>query len=211
VTISARLIKSDNTSYTVCPKDSTCPIWPYTDASTTAWYHDGVHYCIENGLMNGYGSSKFAPNDTLTRGMLAQIIYNKEGRPTMAASNPFDDVVGGAWYAKAVAWGARNGVLEGYGNGKFGPDDPITREQLATMLWRYAGSPESVEPLDRFTDGGKTSSWAAAALRWAVEQGIVTGKSSGIFDPASTATRAEAVTMLQRFCTIRPSKGTAAK
>jgi len=211
VTISARLKKSDNTSYTVCPRDSTCPIWPYTDASTTAWYHDGVHYCIENGLMTGYGNNKFGPNNTLTRGMLAQTIYNKEGRPAMAASELFDDVAGGAWYAEAVAWGARNGVLEGYGNGRFGPDDPITREQLATMLWRYAGSPESVGTLARFTDGGKTSSWAAAALRWAVEQGIVTGKGSGILDPASTATRAEAATMLQRFCTIGRSKGTAAK
>ncbi len=201
VTISASLKKSDNTAYTLCPKDSTCPIWPYTDASTTAWYHDGVHYCIENGLMTGYGNNKFGPNNTLTRGMLAQIVYNKEGRPAVSGSDPFDDVTGGAWYAEAVTWGAENDVVDGYGNGKFGPDDPITREQLATMLWRYAGSPESGGTLDRFTDGGKTSSWAAAALRWAVEQGHVTGKGNGILDPTGTATRAETATMLQQFCT----------
>ncbi len=189
-------------AYKGCPRDVTCPIWPYTDADTHAWYHDGVHFCIENNLMIGYGDDIFAPNDTLSRAMLAQILYNKTGRPTAPEAAPFGDVPEGLWYAPAVAWGAENGIVEGYGNGKFGPADPVTREQLAAMLWRYAGRPESGESLARFPDSGKISPWAVEALRWAVEQGIVEGRDTGVLAPAATASRAEAAAMVQRFCEV---------
>ncbi len=189
-------------AYRACPRDATCPIWPYTDADPHAWYHDGVHFCIENHLMVGYGDDVFAPGDTLSRAMLAQILYNKTGRPAAPEAAPFDDVPDGLWYAPAVAWGAENGVVEGYGNGKFGPADPVTREQLAAMLWRRAGRPESGESLERFPDGGETSPWAAEALQWAVEQGIVVGKDAGLLDPTGTASRAEAAAMVQRFCEV---------
>ena len=86
------------------PRDKTCPIWPFTDADTHAWYHDGVHYCIENGLMNGYGNNMFGPGDTLSRAMLVQILCNREGMPRVAGSSPFTDVAAGAWYADAVIW-----------------------------------------------------------------------------------------------------------
>ncbi len=189
-------------AYRACPRDAACPIWPYADAGTHAWYHDGVHFCIENHLMVGYGDDIFAPYDTLSRAMLAQILYNKKGRPTAPEAAPFDDVPEDLWYAPAAAWAAENAVVEGYGNGKFGPTDPVTREQLATMLWRYAGRPGSGETLARFPDGGEISPWAVEALRWAVEQGIVVGKDAGVLDPAATASRAEAAAMVQRFCEV---------
>ena len=112
-----------------CPRDRTCPIWPYTDASTEAWYHDGVHYCLENGLMNGYGGSRFGPGDPISRAQLVQLLHNLEGRPAVNFLLRFTDVPDGKWYAEALRWAASQGIVEGYGDGTFGPDIPITREQ----------------------------------------------------------------------------------
>lgn len=187
-------------SYKDCAGDETCPIRSFTDASATAWYHDGVHYCIENGLINGHGNGIWKPQGTLTRGMLTQILYNKAGRPAVSEYSFFDDVPPGAWYADAVNWAAKSGVVTGYGNGKFGPGNPITREQLATMLWRYAGSPESGGTLEGFADADKTSGYAVSALCWTVEKGIVSGKGGESLAPTGKATRAEVAAMLMRFC-----------
>lgn len=111
----------------------------------------------------------------------------------------FEDIPGGAWYTEAVRWAASAGIVGGYGNGLFGPDDKITREQLAVMLWRYAGSPAATSKELRFSDAHQASGWALDALRWAVENGIINGKGSGILDPAGPATRAEAAEMLKNF------------
>ena len=184
-----------------CLRDSTCPIWPFQDSDPGAWYHDGVHYCIENELMSGYGSNRFGPNDTLTRGMLVQILYNKADRPAVSGDSPFDDMAPNAWYIDAMKWAAANGIVEGYGNDRFGPDDPITREQLAVMLWRYADSPAISEALNNFVDKGKASEYALNALRWAVKNGIMYGKNNGVLDPRGNATRAEVAAMLQRYMT----------
>jgi len=127
VTISASLKATGSASYADCPRDETCPIWPYTDASVTAWYHDGVHYCINNGLMNGYGGGIFGPDKNLSRAMLAQILYNQAEQPSVSGS-VFDDVAETAWYTQAVPWAAAQGIVSGYGDGRFGPDDNITRE-----------------------------------------------------------------------------------
>lgn len=193
--------RESSTGYKACLKNEICPIWPYTDASTTAWYHNGVHYCIENELMSGYGSNRFGPNDTLTRGMLVQILYNKADRPAVSGDSPFDDMAPNAWYIDAMKWAAANGIVEGYGNDRFGPDDPITREQLAVMLWRYADSPAISEALNNFVDKGKASEYALNALRWAVKNGIMYGKNNGVLDPRGNATRAEVAAMLQRYMT----------
>lgn len=174
---------------------------PYSDVDEDTWYYNAVKYVTENNLMGGYGNGKFGPDDILSRAQLAQILYNKEGKP-WAGSCPFKDIVSTDWYAQAVAWASENGIVNGYENGTFGPGDSITREQLAVMLWRYAGSPESGASLDSFTDGVKTSSWATVALRWTVEQEIMTGK-GGILDPQGQATRAEVATMIQRFLTLK--------
>lgn len=182
-----------------CPKDGSCFLGRFTDTNLNAWYHDGVHYCLENGLMKGYSENTFAPNDSLTRAMLAQILYSKEGKPIVSANCSFDDVASGKWYSNAVTWAAEREIVIGYGDGTFDPDGAITREQLAVMLWRYAGSPAASGTLNSFSDQGKVSGYAVDALRWAVETGILSGKGNGILDPKGKATRAEAATMLYHY------------
>lgn len=188
------------TGYADCTKGDTCPILPYHDATPKGWYHDGIHYCLENGLMNGYGNDVFAPNDSLTRGMLAQILYNQAGRPAVSGNSPFADVSPGAWYADAVNWAAGQVVVKGYGNGNFGPEDPIIREQLAVMLWRDTGSLEVAGSLSDYPDANQVSYWAEEGTLWAVEEGILQGEEGHLLAPVNNATRAEAATMLQRFC-----------
>ena len=183
-----------------CAKDETCPIWSYEDASLSAWYHDGVHYCLERGLMVGTDSTHFSPSMTASRAMIASILWRMEGEPEAEATQPFSDVANGRWYTRAVAWAAEAGVIKGYGGGRFGPNDPITREQLASLLWRYAGSPPASDLPLNFTDAGEASGYARDALRWAVEQGILTGKGGGVLDPRGKASRAEVAQMLTRFC-----------
>lgn len=184
--------------YEDCPQDSTCPIWPFTDADTTAWYHDCVHYCLENGLMSGFGDGTFGPEKPITRAQLVQIVHNGEGRPSVHYMMQFEDVPSGAWYAEAVRWAASEGVVSGYSSYHFGPDDNITREQLAVILWRYAGSPASEGGL-AFTDADAVSDYALEAMRWAAENGIINGKGGGILDPQGSTTRAEAAAMLMRI------------
>ena len=191
-------------SYADCPRDEACPIWPFTDASTTAWYHDGVHYCIENGLMSGCGSGLFGPNDNLSRAQLAQIFYNKEGQPTVTGGSVFTDVADGAWYTPAVTWAAANGIVTGYGNGLFGPNDPITREQLAAMLWRYAefkdcDTTQGGMIIREFSDYESISGYAMDAMTWAVNAGVIGGYEDQTLRPQATATRAQAAQMLKNF------------
>ena len=171
---------------------------PFPDVSESAWYYDAVRYAQENGLMSGYGNGNFGPDDQLSRAMLAQILYNKEGRPVVTDS-AFDDVADGAWYADAITWAAANGIVSGYGNGKFGPNDNITREQLAVMLWHYVGSPAATDKELHFTDADEASGYALEALRWAVENGIINGYGDGRFDPRGSATRAQVAQMLKNF------------
>lgn len=182
-----------------CPGGVDCPAYSYRDVDTSAWYHEAVDYVLVNGLMSGYGNGVFGPNDHLSRAQLCQILYNKEGRPAVTGSSVFTDVVGTAWYADAVIWANTNGVVGGYGGGVFGPDDPITREQLAAILWRYAGSPESSHSLDAFTDAGQISDWAMDAMRWANENGVLNGDGSGHLIPRGNATRAHVAQMIQNF------------
>ena len=183
-----------------CPRDSTCPLWPYTDASVDAWYHDGVHYCMENGLMSGYGSQLFGPNDNLSRAQFAQILHNREDGPAASHLLPFEDVPDGAWYAEAVRWAAAQGIVSGYGSGMFGPGDPITREQVAVMLWRYAGTPAAAVGQElRFIDADAISSYALEAMRWALENGVISGYGDGRLVPQGLATRAQAAQMLKNY------------
>ena len=182
-----------------CPGGVDCPAYSYRDVDTSAWYHEAVDYVLVNGLMSGYGNGVFGPNDHLSRAQLCQILYNKEGRPAVTGSSVFTDVAGTAWYANAVIWANTNGIVGGYGGGLFGPDDPITREQLAAILWRYAGSPESSHSLDAFTDAGQISDWARDAMQWANENGVLNGDGSGHLIPRSNATRAHVAQMIQNF------------
>lgn len=187
-------------------KDEAFSIKTFTDIIDSSWYHEGVRYCIEAGLMDGLGNGIFAPKATLSRGMLAQILYKAARQPSVSENGTFNDVTSNAWYANAVTWANENGIIYGYENGTFCPDIPVTREQFAAMLWRYAGSPASTASLNIFTDSTNIGAWAVDGLRWAVEQGIIAGKGDGTLDPHSTATRAEAAAMLQRYMMLIDKK-----
>ena len=182
-----------------CPRDESCPMAPFTDADRSAWYHDGVHYCVEHGLMVGTSKTTFSPNNATTRGMIVTILWRLEGSPLVSTSLDYDDVKPEDWHGEAVRWADSAGVVTGYGNGKFGPNDPITREQMAAMLWRYAGSSKVNGSLSSFADGAQTSSWAQPAMIWAVEQGLIDGVGNDRLEPGGQATRAQAATILKRF------------
>ena len=155
-------------------------------------------------LFNGTSETTFSPEEDASRGMLATVLYNLEGRPEQDVimqdlDSGYSDVNGDAWYAEGVAWAAKNGIVNGYGNGQFGPDDSITREQLVVMLYRYAGLPDAGDQALGFTDADQASEYAQEALRWAVEKGILNGYGNGSLVPGGTATRAEAAQMLKNF------------
>ena len=176
---------------------------PFTDVSEKDWFNGDVMFVYENGLMLGTSKTMFSPHGTATRGMMATILWRMEGSPATKGKNSFTDVEAGKWYADAITWTAENGIFAGYGKEKFGPDDPITREQLAAIFYRYAdykGYDLTVKGnLDKFKDADKITDYAKMAMQWAVGSGLVKGKSGNLLDPQGTATRAEIAAMLHRF------------
>lgn len=200
VTISVTYREIDTT----CNGGINCPSRAFTDLSTTAWYHEAVDYVLNNGMMGGYPGGTFGPNDTLSRAMLSQILYNREGRPAVSGSSVFTDVADGAWYTDAIIWANRNGIVTGYPGNAFGPDDPITREQLAVMLYRYAqfkgmAAVTLAENLSQFTDADKISGYAVQAMNWAVHAGVIGGYEDKALGPQNDSTRAVAAQMLKNF------------
>lgn len=187
------------TAVSDCPRDAGCPMYGYTDLDMGAWYHDGIHYCLDEGLMDGVDMGAFAPNATTSRAMIVTILWRLQGSPEADVTDAFTDVPADAWYAEAIAWAVAEGVADGYGEGLFGPNDAITREQLAAMLWRYAARPESEGGLSAFADGAETSAWAQQAVSWAVSLGLINGVDSDRLDPKGQATRAQTATILMRF------------
>ena len=176
---------------------------PFTDVSEKDWFYSDVMFVYENGLMLGTSKALFSPHGTATRGMMATILWRMEGSPAPKGKNSFTDVEAGKWYADAITWTAENGIFAGYGKDKFGPDDPITREQLAAIFYRYAdykGYDLTVKGnLDKFKDADKITDYAKTAMQWAVGSSLVKGKSGNLLDPQGTATRAEIAAMLHRF------------
>ena len=176
---------------------------PFTDVSEKDWFYGDVMFVYENGLMLGTSKTLFSPHGTATRGMMATILWRMEGSPAPKGKNSFTDVEAGKWYADAITWTAENGIFAGYGKDKFGPDDPITREQLAAIFYRYAdykGYDLIVKGnLDKFKDADKITDYAKTAMQWAVGSGLMKGKSGNLLDPQGTATRAEIAAMLHRF------------
>lgn len=176
---------------------------PFTDVAAGDWFYEAVRFVYEKGLSGGTSETAFSPDATLTRAMLVVLLHRLEGSPAAQASS-FTDVAAGTWYTDAVAWAAANNIVAGVGDGRFDPDAPITREQLAVILYRYAqskGYPAALNGvLDDFHDADRVSAWAHDALRWATGAGIVSGKNGGLLDPVGQATRAEVASMLMRFC-----------
>ena len=176
----------------------------FSDVAADAWYADAVTYVRDNGLMSGTSDTTFTPGGTMTRGMLVTTLYRMAGSPSLENEDlgyPFADVPGDAWYAGGVCWARLAGVVGGYSEDQFGPDDPVTREQIAAILWRYAGSPAAESGTD-FADEGSISAYAAQAVDWARANGIVNGVEDNRFLPQSSATRAQVATILRNYLTM---------
>ena len=191
---------------TVTFKSETCPSEAYSDLDTEEWYHEAVDYVLWKGLMNGVGNGKFDPDGATSRAMIVTILWRLEGEPVygQGKSGTFADVPEYTWYTEAVEWAAANGIVNGYGDGSFGPNDDITREQLATILYRYeqykgGGFTGAWMFLLDFTDRTEVSDWAYEAMCWTNMHGIVNGKGEGILDPKGSAKRSEAAQMLMNY------------
>ena len=177
----------------------------FLDVKESDWFYDAVSYAVENGLMSGMSEDIFAPNTPLTREMLAVVLYNVEGQPESAGVNPFTDVKADIWYTDAILWANENGIVAGYDNGAYGVGDLITREQFATILYRYAqfkgyDTTQGGMAVREFSDYENISDYARPAMAWAVNAGIMGGMDDGTLNPQGKATRAEAATMLMNFC-----------
>ena len=170
----------------------------FSDVAADAWYAEFVVYCRDNGLMAGTSETTFSPNTPTTRAMMATILYRLAGTPAVSGTDSYTDTQPGAWYSDAVLWASQNGVVSGYGNGLFGTDDPLTREQMAVMLWRYSGSPSANAGSD-FADESSIASWADTAVDWVRENGYMSGVGANLFQPQGQATRAQMATILTRY------------
>ena len=183
-------------------KDGTVqqPDTRFDDVAKSAWYYKAVEYVAENGIMSGVSAREFAPNAGFSRAMLAQTLYAMSGKPAVKAESTFADVAANAWYADAVNWAAEKGYVSGVGDGKFAPDASVTREQMALILYRYAGSPDaSGMVLREFADGDSVSAYAVDAIRWAVHEGLISGMENNTLAPQGTATRAQVAQILMNF------------
>ena len=178
---------------------------PFTDVKTGDWFYEAVQYVYDKGMMTGVSADRFAPASTTTRGMIVTILYRLENEPAVSGGSAFTDVESGAWYANAVAWAAANDIVNGTSATTFAPNSPITREQMATMLYRFAqykgmDAVTLQENLTGYPDGDQVSDYAIPAMNWAVGQGLIAGMENGTLVPQGSATRAQVATILMRFC-----------
>ena len=176
----------------------------FSDVPTTHWAYTYIQKAVSNGLFSGIGNGQFGPALNVTRGMFVTTLYSSAGSPDVELSN-FTDVPANAWYAKAVAWASQQGIVSGIGNNKFGPDMPITREQIALILFNYAdGVSPGTEMFVRmaYPDAKDIHDWALTAFTWAMNKDLISGKSGNILDPLATATRAEVAVIMQNFVNL---------
>ena len=171
----------------------------FSDVPAANWASEAVTFAAARELFSGTSETTFSPDETMSRAMLATVLYRLEGQPEQTAASAYSDVSSDAWYADSVAWAVENGIASGYGDGQFGPNDSVTREQFVVMLWRYMGSPKAGRRDLEFADADQVSDYAQEALCWAVENGVLNGNGSGQLVPGGTATRAEAAQMLKNF------------
>ena len=191
-----------------CPKDGSCPMARFSDLDAEAWYHDGVHWALEAGVMNGTAAGVFAPDAQVSRAMLVTMLWRVEGMPDASGEMSFADVEAGRWYTGAVRWASAEGLVKGYNVRTFGPDDALTREQLAVILWRYAawrGRDVTTGVIDRlgmFLDTERISPWALEAMRWAVHTQLLRGVDNDTLSPKTGADRAQTAMLLMRLSAL---------
>ncbi|MDR0862876.1 MAG: S-layer homology domain-containing protein, partial [Oscillospiraceae bacterium] len=184
------------------PDAPDAPAFPFDDVNDGHWFYDDVVWAWENGLIKGTDERTFSPDLNTTRGQIVTILYRLSGEPAVSGSSPFADVDSGAYYAAAVAWASENGIANGYTADIFAPEDDLTREQIVTLLWRYAGSPAvnaTLEAAPTFHDADEISGYAKAAFAWAISVGIVQGDDAGRLNPQTPATRAEVAALFHRY------------
>ncbi len=195
---------------TASPSGTTAPSadtgLPFTDVKTSDWFYDNVKYVYENKLFSGVSDTLFAPDEPMTRTMLVTVLFRAEGEPDMSEEiwgYPFEDVDAESWYGAAVYWARNRDIVQGNSPENFAPDEPVTREQIAAILYRYAQfkgiETDEIGDLSQFTDADQISDWAQNNVGWAIGKGLLTGKGDGVLDPLGNATRAEIAAMLQRF------------
>ena len=187
-----------------CEDGETCPAHRFADLDLSEWYHDGIHYCVEKGLMKGTDDTTFTPYGTTTRGMVAAILYRIEKEPGVEGDCPFTDVESGFYYEDAITWAAANGIVTGYSDSQYGPEDAITREQMAAILYRYAqykgmDAVTPAENLSSFADADSISEYAVSAMNWAVGAALIKGDGNQLM-PAGNAERCQVAAILTRFC-----------
>ena len=175
----------------------------FADVDADDWYAEAVEYVRDHGIMNGTTATTFNPDGTTSRGQIAAILYRASGSPEVSGGTAFTDVADTAYYADAVRWASAHGVVTGYGDGTFRPNNPITRQQLAAILWRYAGSPAPEGGAD-YADEDTISAYASTAVDWARDTGIISGRDGNRFDPNGRAARAQAAVILHRYDTWEP-------
>lgn len=177
---------------------------PFVDVAQGQWFYGAVAYVYEKGYFSGTSAATFAPNEPMSRAMVATVLHRVAGSEAVSGAAGFADVPDGQWYSAGIAWASAKGIVNGMGNGLYVPDAAVTREQLVTMLYRFQKDYRKLAApgtgdLSRFTDGAAVSAWAEDAMRWAVGAGLVQGRDTGCIDPLGTASRAEVATILQRF------------
>lgn len=170
----------------------------FADVNAGTWYTEAVQYVRDNGLMSGTSATTFDPDGTMTRAMLSVVLYRIAGSPSVSGTDSFTDTNDNTWYSNAVLWASRQDLVSGYGNGLFGTNDPVTREQIATILWRYAGRPSAAAGTD-FADESSISGYASTAVDWARANGIINGIGNNRFAPRNSATRAQVAVILMNY------------
>lgn len=201
VTLMPVAASADSVDYAANVKNSASAA-DFTDVSSSAWYASAVEYVVSNGIMNGVDDNRFNPESNLTRGMIVQMLYNLEGKPAGAPDSGFTDVASSAWYKDAVNWAAASGTVAGLGDSRFGPENEITREQMAAVMKRYAKYKgyKASESVGIFTtDSDQISSWALNDVRWAVGEKILSGVGDDRMDPKGTASRAQVAQVFKNF------------
>ncbi|MBQ9972177.1 MAG: S-layer homology domain-containing protein [Firmicutes bacterium] len=187
-----------------CMGDATCPVTGFTDTDSEAWYHDGVHYAVAKGIMKGVDNNKFEPFAKTDRATIVTVLYRLEGYPEVKTRGSFDDVKAGLWYSDASEWAASNEIVLGYGDDTYGPDDVVTRQQMAAIFYRYAkykGIDVNADmSIGQYIDVEKISGYAYDAMNWTVDTGLINGTSTYYLDPLEDSNRAQIATIFMRYC-----------